>query len=236
MLLSIGLLMLSLLEARQSLELGAAKGGRASRLKGAAQKQLRREQRRELHVKSRSRGHVMTIGLVLVHVLGVKRGNVGATRVAVSEARDVGGEGSMREASIAVGGLGGMAETRAIGTGWRSLASISIKLLHPEKVRGDERVPPSVTENSRFERFRRAWERHERVMLMEVRAAGCSREPNTRIADEDVTLLCRNKVKIAMRLLRGKSRGPPQIKPLYHRKIGVDERMEVICMQSDFCF
>lgn len=40
-----------------------------------------------------------------------------------------------------------------------------------------------------------------------------------------------------MRLLRGKSRGPPQIKPLYHRKKkGVDERMAVICMQSDFVF
>lgn len=167
MLLSIGLLMLSLLEARESLELGATKGGRASRLEGAAQEQLRREQRRELHIKSRSRSHVMAIGLVLVHVLSVERGNVGATRVAVSEARDVGGEGSMRETSIAVGGLGGMAETRAVGTGWRSLASSSIKLLHPKEVRGDERVPPSVTENSRFERFQRAWERHETLMLVE---------------------------------------------------------------------
>lgn len=173
---AVGLLVLSLLESRQALKLRAAKGGWASGLEGAAEEQLRGKQRRELHIKSRAWGHVMAIGLVLAHVLGVERGNVGATRVTVSKARDVGGEGSMRKASIAVGRLGSMAEARTVGTVRRSLASRSIEFLHPEKVRGDKGVPPSVTKNSRFERFQRAQRRHEnRRRMREIRAADWSR-------------------------------------------------------------
>ncbi|KAH6604270.1 hypothetical protein Trco_007716 [Trichoderma cornu-damae] len=135
-LLAIGLLVLvlGLLEARQALELRASKGGRAAGLKGAAEEQLRREQRGELHIKGRAGGHVVAIGLVLAHVLGVERGHVGATRVAVGEARDVGGEGTMREASVAVGRLGSVAEARAIGTVRRPLASRAVEFLHPEEI------------------------------------------------------------------------------------------------------
>lgn len=68
----------------------------------------------------------------------------------------------MRKAGIAVGRLGSMAEARTVGiTIRRSLASRSVEILHPEKVRGDKGVPPSVTKNSRFERFQRAQRRHE---------------------------------------------------------------------------
>lgn len=84
--LAVGLLVLSLVEGREALELRAAKGGWASRLEGATEEQLRGKQRRELHVKGRAWGHVMAIALVLAHVLGVERGNFGAARVTVSKA------------------------------------------------------------------------------------------------------------------------------------------------------
>jgi hypothetical protein len=63
-----------------------------------------------------------------------------------------------------------MAEARTVGiTIRRSLASRSVEILHPEKVRGDKGVPPSVTKNSRFERFQRARRRHEKQEANEKR-------------------------------------------------------------------
>lgn len=62
----------------------------------------------------------------------------------------------MGETGIAVGRLGSMSETASSGTVGGALADGSVEVLHTEQMRGDERVPPNVRQNSRFEGFERA--------------------------------------------------------------------------------
>lgn len=69
--------------------------------------------------------------LVLVQGLSVDGWDVSAARVPVGKTRDVGSEGSVRETSFAVRGLGSMAETVSRSTG-AALADGSLDFLHPE--------------------------------------------------------------------------------------------------------
>lgn len=137
----VALLLLLALEGRQGLELGAAKGSWATRLEGTAHEELRWQKRGELHVKGGAGGGDIGSARALVHVLCVEGGNVAASRVSLGKARYVGGKGAMREAGIAVGGFRGMAveATRA-----GAVLSGTVQVLHTEKVRGDEGVPPGV--------------------------------------------------------------------------------------------
>lgn len=83
--------------------------------------------------------------------------------MSISEARDVRVEGTMRETSIAVGRLGDVSLVSVGRDAVRGalLANGSIEVLHTEQMRGDQRVPPVVRENSRCEGFKRALTRHE---------------------------------------------------------------------------
>lgn len=133
-----------MLKVGNILEMRASKRGRGSGLERAAEKQLGRKQRGELHVESRTWGcQISAVGgsmLSMLHGLGVDRRNVAAPRVPISEARDVGSESAMGEARIAVGRLRGMAEA---GRGARPRLR-AIQVLHPEKMRRDQRVPSDV--------------------------------------------------------------------------------------------
>ena len=80
----------------------------------------------------------------LVHLLCVQGWDVSTTRMSVGEASDVGSKSAVGKAGVTVRGLGGMAKAIApiaIGT---ILANRAVEILHTEKVRGDERVPPGV--------------------------------------------------------------------------------------------
>lgn len=143
-------LMLGLLEAAQILELGAGERGRSSGLEWAAEEQLGGKQRGELHIKARSRGG--QIGAIVVRAglvgnrLRVDGGNVSTARVSVGKPRDVGSEGTMREASVAVGGLGRVTKATldvAVIVAVRPLLGTR-DILHPEKMRGDKTVPTDV--------------------------------------------------------------------------------------------
>ena len=142
------LLMLGLLETGHVLELRATKGAGRSRLEGAAEEQLRGKEGRELHVEGRSRGGQVIAAarhcLGLVHGLSVKRWHVATARVTISKSGDVGSEGAMRKASIAVGRLRRMAKPTAVTAIGASLANGTVEILHPEKMRGDLRVPPGL--------------------------------------------------------------------------------------------
>lgn len=136
MLLAVSMLLLGLLEASQVLELRASKGSRATWLEGASEEQLGGEKRGELHVESCPRArHVVDVGLrrrlVLAHVLGVERRNIASARVSVGKSRDVGSEGTVREASVAVGRLRGMAleAVRGVGT-VAALTNRPVEVLH----------------------------------------------------------------------------------------------------------
>lgn len=151
------LLVVSLLglETRKTLELRAGESSGSTRLEGATEQQLRGQKRSELHVKCSSRGgHVRSIvGGLLGHGLRLRvdGGDVASARVSFGKARDVGVEGAMGEASVAVGGLGGVAEAVGRPAVGGALANGSVEILHTEQMRGDERVPPDVRQNSRFE-------------------------------------------------------------------------------------
>lgn len=82
--------LLDLLVRAHILELAIGELGRSARLEGASEKQLRRQERSELHVKARARsGHISQARLVrilLVNTLGVDGRNVATARVPVSKA------------------------------------------------------------------------------------------------------------------------------------------------------
>jgi hypothetical protein len=88
------LLLLLLLEVGYSLELWASKSTWRTRLKRASEKQLRRQQRSELHIESCARsGQVRTSArchcLSLIHSLSVERRNIAPTRMAICEAGNI---------------------------------------------------------------------------------------------------------------------------------------------------
>jgi hypothetical protein len=91
------------------LKLGAAKGSRATRLERTTKQELRRQKRRELHIKGSARcGHVVCIRrrrLVLVHGLGVEGWDVPSAWVTVSKPGYVGRKCTMGESGITVGRL-----------------------------------------------------------------------------------------------------------------------------------
>lgn len=128
-------LLMRTLESGKGLELRATKGSRAARLERAAHEELRGEKRRKLHIESISWGSDIGSGGTrpLVH-LGVERGDVATARMSLGKARDVGSEGTMGKASIAVGGLGDVA-----GKASRVAAVLggTVQILHTEKMRGD---------------------------------------------------------------------------------------------------
>jgi hypothetical protein len=146
-------LLLSLLVAVDVLKVGAGKGIGRPRLKRAAEKQLRREERGELHVEgSAGSGHIGAIrrGLLVVLVLvlmlvlvlkrlRVDRRDVPAARMSVGKARDVGGEGTVGEARVAIRRLRGVAEAAG-----GARPGVVTHVLHPEKMRRDEVVPSDV--------------------------------------------------------------------------------------------
>ena len=137
--------LLGLLETRHTLELGASEGSRGTRLERASEEKLRGQKRRELHVKGGSRGRNVVDrrgnSLGLIHGLSIERWDVPTTtRVAIGKARDVRGEGTVREASVALRRLRAVSEA-AIRS---SLANRSIEILHTEQMRGDLGVPPNV--------------------------------------------------------------------------------------------
>lgn len=133
-------------ESRQALELRTSKGSRSSRLERTAKKQLGWQKRRELHIEGCTWGGHL-VGIVrrlLVHRLSVDRRNVASSRVSIGEACDVRGEGTMGEARIAVGGLRRVTEAVDRAAAGGALADWTVEVLHPEQMRGDERVPPNV--------------------------------------------------------------------------------------------
>lgn len=107
-------MLLTMLEGGQVLELRAVESSWGTRLKGASEKQLGREQRSKLHIEAGAgSGHVRYVvlnrGVQLL--LSVDRRNVTTARMSVSKARDVGSEGTVRKTSIAVGRLRGVAKS-----------------------------------------------------------------------------------------------------------------------------
>lgn len=139
-------MLVALLVPIEVLELVVGKSGSA-RLERATEEQLRRKQRRELHVKaSAGSGHVLSIGRsrgLLVHRLSINRGNVASARVSIGKTRNVGSKGAVGETGIAVGRLGGV--TEAVTTlGRPSRDPRDRKVLHPEQMRRDKAVPRYV--------------------------------------------------------------------------------------------
>jgi hypothetical protein len=176
------------LEAGHVLELGIIEGSRGSGLEGAAKEELGGKERSELHVEAGSGGRHVILnrgwrrGLGLVHGLSVELGDVATARVTViSKARHVGGEGAMGETSIAVGGLGRVAE--AVTTRGRVVRALRVGavevVLHVEEMRGDVRVPPGVRQYSRFERLDVPGERHGGIESKDKLLDRLHREPCT---------------------------------------------------------
>jgi hypothetical protein len=123
------------------LKVRAGKRSWCSWLKGAAEKELGWEKRGELHVKGRTRGRqISAIAMCLLNRLCIDGRNVPAPRVSIRESRDVRSEGTVREARVAVGRLGGV--TKATGDARARLGAIHI--LHPEQMRGDKTVPGNM--------------------------------------------------------------------------------------------
>jgi hypothetical protein len=139
--------LLRLLISGHVLELAVSKSGRGTGLEGASEEQLGGQQRSELHVEPRTRGgQISHVGLgLLVDTLGVDAGNVAAPGVPVGKARYVRSKGTMREASLTVGGLRDVARKSALAVAWAGLADGTwVMVLHPEKMRGDQVVPTDV--------------------------------------------------------------------------------------------
>lgn len=132
-----------MLKSRHVLKLRASELGRCSRLEGAAEKQLGRKKRGELHVEAGTRGrHVMTVMCGLVKLLlSINRRDISTARVPISEARNVRSEGTVREAGVAVGRLRRVTESTCRVGGTSGNATGCREVLHPEKMRRDKAVP-----------------------------------------------------------------------------------------------
>jgi len=135
------LLLVGMLKVGHVLKVRAGESSGCSGLEGAAEEQLRGKQGGELHVESRAGGsQIGAVGRSLLHGLRVNGRNIPAPRMPIGKARNVRSESAMREACIAVGGLGGMAEAR----GGARPRLRTVQVLHPEQMRRDQRVPRDV--------------------------------------------------------------------------------------------